>query len=250
MNEPLLRIESLTRRYGGLIAVNDVSFEVARGEIVGIMGANGAGKTTLFAMIAGNVPPSSGRISLEGRRIDGLRPDVISRAGVARTFQIVRPFPDLTAIENVTVAALYGARRMTSRAQAEALAAALLEEVGLGTRTHSLARDLTLAGRKRLEVARALATGARLLMLDEVLAGLTGAEVAASLDLIQKLHERYGLTILVIEHVMRALMRLSQRIVVLHHGVKIAEGSPAAIAENESVHSAYFGAKRNAVTAA
>ena len=237
----MLRIVGLTRRFGGLVAVNDVSFEAASGEIVGIMGANGAGKTTLFALIGGNMRPTSGQVILNGKRITGLAPDRVNRLGVARTFQIVRPFVALTVLENVTTAVMYGSGRERVLKQAEAKAAALLDDVGLLPRAHMLARELTLAGRKRLEVARAMATEPRLLLLDEVLAGLTGAEVAAALEMIRGLHARHGLTILVIEHVMRALMRLSDRIVVLHHGSKIAEGSPAEVAANPDVLAAYLG---------
>jgi branched-chain amino acid transport system ATP-binding protein len=238
---PVLQVENLTRRFGGLTAVNDVSFAVAPGEIVGVMGANGAGKTTLFALIGGNVRPNAGRILLDGTRIDRLSPDRVNRLGIARTFQIVRPFPALTVLENVATAVMYGARREGSRRAAELRAAELLEEVELLPRADALARDLTLAGRKRLEVARAMATSPRLLLLDEVLAGLTGAEVSAALEMIRALHARHGLTILVIEHVMRALMRLSDRIVALHHGRKIAEGTPEEIAGHPDVIAAYLG---------
>jgi branched-chain amino acid transport system ATP-binding protein len=243
MTGALLEVQNLTRRFGGLIAVNDLSFEVRQGEILGIMGANGAGKTTLFALIAGNAKPNSGRIRFAGKRIDGRSPDRINRMGVARTFQIVRPFGGMTVLENVSTAVMFGAQRVRGRAEAEAKAATLIEEVGLGPKSASLARELTLAGRKRLELARALGTGPSLLMLDEVLAGLTGAEVSSALDLIRELHQRHNLTILVIEHVMRALMRLSDRIVVLDHGTKIAEGLPAEIAEHPAVLEAYFGGK-------
>ncbi len=240
----LLAIEGLTRRFGGLVAVDDVSFSVNKGEIVGVMGANGAGKTTLFAMIAGSVRPTAGKIILNGKPIHGLSPDRANRMGVARTFQIVRPFATLTVLENVATAVMFGSRRVTSRRAAQEQAAALLNEVGLLPRAHSLARELTLAGRKRLEVARALATGPQLLLLDEVLAGLTGAEVAAALDLVHMLHQRQSLTIVLIEHVMRALMRLSHRIVVLHHGRKIAEGAPDHVANDPAVLDAYFGKRR------
>jgi branched-chain amino acid transport system ATP-binding protein len=226
-----------------------VSFSVNAGEIVGVMGANGAGKTTLFAMIAGSIRPTAGKIMLNGRPIHGLSPDRVNRMGVARTFQIVRPFATLTVLENVATAVMFGSRRVASRRIAEEQAAALLNEVGLLPRAHSLARELTLAGRKRLEVARALATGPQLLLFDEVLAGLTGAEVSAALDLVRMLHERQGLTIVVIEHVMRALMRLSHRIVVLHHGRKIAEGAPNQVADDPTVIEAYFGKHRHVAAA-
>jgi branched-chain amino acid transport system ATP-binding protein len=245
----LLAIEHLTRRFGGLVAVDDISFAAKKGEIVGVMGANGAGKTTLFAMIAGNVRPSSGNILFNGKPIQGLSPDRVNRMGVARTFQIVRPFAALTVLENVATALMFGSRRIRSRGIAEDEARGLLDAVGLLPRARSLAGELTLAGRKRLEVARALATGPQLLLLDEVLAGLTGAEVAAALDLVRTLHERQGLTIVIIEHVMRALMRLSHRIIVLHHGRKIAEGTPDQVAADPAVIEAYFGRRRHVAAA-
>jgi branched-chain amino acid transport system ATP-binding protein len=248
--EPLLRVERLTRRFGGLVAINDVSFDVRPREIVGVMGANGAGKTTLFSLIAGNARPSSGAIRLEGRNIAGLPPDRVNRLGVARTFQIVRPFAALTVLENVATAVMYGSRRIASRREAEDQARSLLDEVSLLARAGDPAHELTLAGRKRLELARALGTGPRIILLDEILAGLTGAEVAAALDLIRVLHERHALTILIIEHVMRALMRLSDRIVVLHHGCKIADDLPARIAEHPAVLDAYLGTGRNVDDAA
>jgi branched-chain amino acid transport system ATP-binding protein len=245
----ILAIRNLTRRFGGLAAVDNVSFTVSRGEIVGVMGANGAGKTTLFSMIAGSIPPSAGTIQLCGKSIHGLSPDRVNRLGVARTFQIVRPFSALTVLENVAAAMMYGSRRIAHRREAEEQAAILLDIVGLMPRAHSLARELTLAGRKRLEVARALATGPQLLLLDEVLAGLTSVEVSAALQLVRELHERQGLTIVIIEHVMRALMRLSHRIVVLHHGRKIAEGAPDQVADDPIVVDAYFGKSRNVAIA-
>jgi branched-chain amino acid transport system ATP-binding protein len=237
----LLALRNVSKFFGGLRAVGDVSFTVDAGEIVGIMGANGAGKTTLFSLIAGNERPSGGEILLDGRPLAGLPPHRICRLGVARTFQIVRPFGGLTVEENVATAAMFGAARAASSAAAAQRARDVLALVGLADRAGDLAETLTLSGQKRLELARAVATGGRLLMLDEVMAGLTPAEVAAMLETIRRLHREYGLTILVIEHVMRALMQLAERIVVLHHGEKIAEGTPAAIGADPRVHECYFG---------
>jgi branched-chain amino acid transport system ATP-binding protein len=237
----LLEITELTKTYGGLNALHRVSFSVGEGEIVGIMGANGAGKTTLFSLIAGNERPTSGEIFLEGKALHGLRPDRVSRCGVARTFQIVRPFSGMTVRENVEIGVLYGANRERRRPAATRRALEVLEEVGLSGRASDLAGTLTLAGRKRLEIARAMATGARVLLLDEVMAGLTAAEVEQAVDMLRRLHRAHGLTILLIEHVMGALMRLCGRVVVLHHGVKIAEGPPGEIAENPEVVEAYLG---------
>ncbi|RRS03858.1 ABC transporter ATP-binding protein [Aquabacterium soli] len=242
----LLSLRNLTRRYGGNIAVNDVGFDVAEGEILGIMGANGAGKTTLFAMIAGNVVPSSGQILLDGQAVQGLPPERINALGVSRTFQIVRPFPSMTVLENATVAAMYGRRQTKSPALAREQAMAVLEETGLADRAHLPASQLNLAGRKRLEIARALATGPRVLLLDEVLAGLNATEVEAALDLIRAVRERHKLSIVIIEHVMKALMRLSDRIVVLHEGRKVVEGLPAEVANDPRVIKAYLGEQRHA----
>lgn len=239
----LLRLSGVSRRFGGVVAVDGVDLVVETGEIVGLMGANGAGKTTLFSMIAGNLRPSAGKIVLDDRRIDRLRPDRICRLGVARAFQIVRPFAGLTVVENVAIGELFGSGHERSMTRAENAARKTLDEVGLGDRADDPAGTLTLAGRKRLEIARALATHPRLLLLDEVMAGLTPVEVADALDTIRLLHQRYNLTIIVIEHVMRALMQLSERLVVLHHGAKIAEGRPDEIANDAGVIEAYLGSR-------
>lgn len=237
----LLRLENVGKSYGGVSALHGVSFAVAAGEIVGLMGANGAGKTTAFSLIAGTQRPSQGEIWFDGRRIDGRRAYELSRLGIGRTFQIVRPFGDLSVRENVAVAALHGHEPAPSRAAAEARAGEILDEVKLAGVAHRTADTLTLAQRKRLEVARALATRPRLLLLDEVLAGLTATEVAEAFEIIRALHQRHDLTIIIIEHVMRALMRLCGRIVVLHHGEKIAEGSPDQVASDPRVIECYFG---------
>jgi len=240
----LLRLENVGKSYGGVHALRGLSFEVGEGEIVGLMGANGAGKTTAFSLIAGTQRLSDGEIWFDGRRVDGRPAYAIARAGIARTFQIVRPLSGLRVIDNLVVAALYGHARERSRSDAEDRARAILDEVGLSREANRLAETLTLAGRKRLEVARAVATGPKLLLLDEVLAGLTASEVAAALEMIRELHTRRKLTIVVIEHVMRALTQLSHRIVVLHHGEKIAEGSPTEILTNQRVIEAYLGTKK------
>jgi len=238
----LLNVDGVIRRFRGIVALDDVSFSVEEGQIAGIMGANGAGKTTLFSIIAGNLRPNAGRIIFAGRRIDGLRPEKVSRGGIARTFQIVRPFGNMTVLENVTLGVLYGRRRERSMAAAEARAREILEQMGLAHRAQHVASQLTLAGRKRLEIARGLATEPRLLMLDEVLAGLTPAEITGAIDLIRTLHRQGNLTILMIEHVTRALMALCQRIVVLHHGKKLFEGSPEDVVRDPKTVSAYLGA--------
>jgi branched-chain amino acid transport system ATP-binding protein len=236
-----LAVRRVGKTYGGLRALGDVSFAVERGEIVGIMGANGAGKTTLFSLIAGHERPSEGDIRLEGRSLVGLGPHVICRRGIARTFQIVRPFGGLSVLENAAVAALFGAMP-AEPALAERRAREALALVGLAERARERADALTLSGQKRLELARAVATGGRVLLLDEVMAGLTPTEVAAMLEVVRRLHREHGLTLLVIEHVMRALMQLAGRILVLHHGELIADGPPAAIRGDARVAACYFGA--------
>ena len=237
----ILRLDGLSKNFGGVLAVDSIDLAVEPGEIVGLMGANGAGKTTLFGLIAGNLRPSAGVIRFEDRRIDSLRPDQVSRLGIARAFQIVRPFTGLSVLENTAIGVLFGSARERSPARAEARAREVLEEVGLAERAADPAGSLTLAGRKRLEIARAIAARPKLLLLDEVMAGLTPKEVDEALAIIVALRARHGLTIVVIEHVMRALMRLCQRLVVIHHGVKIAEGSPRTIAEDATVIEAYLG---------
>jgi len=237
----LLTVERVGKSYGGVRALHDVSFDVAGGEIVGLMGANGAGKTTLFSVIAGHDRPSSGSVKFDGTLIDGLKPDRICRAGIARTFQIVRPFRGLTVRENVATAALFGSQPAAGPIDADRRANVILEEIGLGPQADELASALTLSAQKKLEVAKALATRPRLLMLDEVMAGLTPTEVQAMMTMIRTIKERYELTILIIEHVMRALMDLSRHIIVLHHGEKIAEGAPTDIAADPDVQAAYLG---------
>ena len=242
----LLQVKGVSRRFGGVRALNDISFDMQAGEIVGLMGANGAGKTTLFSLIAGNVAPSAGEIWFDNNRIDGLAPHQVNCLGIARTFQIVRPFANMTVLENIAVGALYGRGRTMSQHRARERCMQILEEVGLADRSDMLASALTLAGRKRLEVARALATEPRLLLLDEVLAGLNATEARDALDLLRRLRASRSLSIVVIEHVMKALMQLSERIIVLHDGQKVMEGVPAEVANDPRVIKAYLGEKRGA----
>ena len=237
----LLSVQQLGKRFGGLQAVADVSFEVKRGQIVGVMGANGAGKTTLFSLIAGNHRPSTGDIVFDGRSLAGLRPDQVCRLGVARTFQIVRPFACLTVLENLRTAAYFGHTNYRHARDADECNRVILQEVGLASMADQPASTLTLSSQKRLEVARAIATGAKLLLLYEVMAGLTPTEVAQILDTLRRLHVQRGLTLLVIEHVMRALMELSDHIVVLDHGRLLAQGTPQEIGDDPQVLAVYFG---------
>jgi len=240
-NIMFLQLINVGRSFGGLQAVNAVDLTVEKGEILGLMGANGAGKTTLFNLIAGNLKPTTGEIWLEGKRTDGLRADQLNRMGVGRAFQIVRPFSGLTVLENVVIGCLFGRGHEQSITKAQNIAKEILDQVGIVDRADDKAGTLTLAGRKKLEIARSLATQPSLLLLDEVMAGLTPVEVSEALEAVSKLHREQGLTIIVIEHVMRALMHLSERLVVLHHGSKIAEGTPKEISESKVVNEVYFG---------
>jgi branched-chain amino acid transport system ATP-binding protein len=238
----LLEVRDLTKRFGGLAAVAGLSFDIRAGELLGVIGPNGAGKTTLFHLVTGFHRPSSGEVRFEGRTITGLRPHAVCRLGIARTFQIVQPFPGLTVLANAMIGAF---NRTREPAAAEAAARSVLGVVGLSAKAGHEARTLTLSERKRLEVARALATGPRVLLLDEVMAGLTAPEVSSMVELCRRLRGE-GLTIVVIEHVLRAVMALSERLLVLDHGEKIAEGPPEAVACDRRVIEAYLGSARPA----
>lgn len=237
----ILDVKNVCKQFGGLKALQDVSFSVDEGTIFGLMGANGAGKTTLFGVIAGQIRPNGGSISFAGKPLAGQRPDQICRLGLGRTFQIVRPFGNLTVLDNVVVSAMYGSARTHRLAEATLAGRQALEDVGLAPLADQLAASLTLSNQKRLEIARALATGARLVLLDEVMAGLTATEVAEMTETLFRLRQERGLTILIIEHVMGALMNLSDRILVLDHGVPIAMGPPQQIVTDENVVKVYFG---------
>ncbi len=235
----LLRTENVVKRFGGLVAVNQVSFELYEGEILGLIGPNGAGKTTLFNCINGIYRPEEGRIFFRGTDITGWSPSRLAHMGMARTFQIVRPLAELTVRENVMVGAAFGEKRLPL-SQAARVADEVLAFLGLADRADQLAGSLNVAQKKRLELARALASQPRLLLLDEVLAGLNPTEVDEMVETIRRIREQ-GITILMIEHVMRAIMNLSDRILVLDFGELIAEGTPEEIAQNERVIKAYLG---------
>jgi len=237
----LLELERVSKRFGGVLAVREVSLSVEAGEICGLMGANGAGKTTLFSLIAGHSKPDRGDIRFDGKSLTRLRPDQICQLGIGRTFQIVKPFAGLSVEDNLVTAASFGTARFKRRADAVAFSRGILEDFGLTSVAGQPAGTLTLSGQKRLELARAIATGARLVLIDEVMAGLTPTEVAAMLETIRNVHCSRDLTLIVIEHVMRAVMQLAQRIIVLHHGELIAQGAPEAIANDPQVLRVYLG---------
>ena len=236
----LLTIESVSKRFRGLLAVDNVSFGVAQGSIFAVIGPNGAGKTTLFNIIAGALAPDRGSIVFAGERIEGLKPDEICCRGIGRTFQLVRPFPALSVEDNVIVGAML---RRPDLAAARRRAQDVLQQLDLFGKRHQPAAALTLPDRKRLEVARALATDPKLLLLDEVMAGLRPAETDRMVAILTKLNRETGLTILLIEHVMRAVMALAVRVLVLHHGAAIAEGAPDAVVRDPAVVQSYLGAE-------
>lgn len=237
----MLSGRGVTHSFGGLRAVNDLDFDVSEGEIVGLIGPNGAGKTTLFNLVSGAIPPKEGTIRFKGEDITGLRPDQICHRGLARTFQTTKLFTEMSGFDNVRLALVFGnpGRSFTFK-QAEAEANLMMASAGMLGDRNKPVRDLPLASRRRLEIARALATNPDMLMLDEAMAGLTAGEVSRSIELVRSLRDR-GVTILMIEHVMAAIMEVCDRIVVLHNGEKLAEGTPAEVADDPKVRSVYLG---------
>jgi branched-chain amino acid transport system ATP-binding protein len=235
----ILQVNRISKNFGGLQALLRVSFDLPQGQILGLIGPNGAGKTTLFNVINGVYPPSAGEIIFNGENITGLKPYRLAHRGLARTHQIVKPLNDLTVRENVMVGACFG-RQDHNLKEASNIADEVLEFVGLANRSSQLAGSLNVAQKKRLEMARALASRPYLLLLDEVLAGLNPSEITTMVETIRKIRQQ-GVTIIMIEHVMHAVMSVSERIIVLDYGQQIAEGTPEEIANNEKVIQAYLG---------
>lgn len=237
----MLKVMGLTKSFGKLVAVNNLSFTVSEGERVAIIGPNGAGKTTTFNLITGHLKPDRGVVEFYGRNITGLKPYKICRAGIGRTFQIVRAFPDFTVFEQVLVGAI---SRYGPRAQMDFLknqAENVIQKLGLRAKKNTLVRNLTIVDKKRVELATALALKPKLLLLDELMAGLNPTEIDEYIELLKRLNEEDGITLIVIEHVMRAVMKLCNRIIVMHYGTKLAEGTPMEIATNRDVIEAYLG---------
>lgn len=233
----LLTVKNLTKRFGGLTAVSDLSFELGQGEILGLIGPNGAGKTTVFNCLTGFLVPEKGEITYRDKPVTGLKPHQYGRMGFARTFQIVKPFPSISVLDNVMVGAL---TREKSVGKARQASMKIIEQTGLGKMMNTEARDLPLPMRKRLELAKALSTRPTILFLDEVMAGLNPTEVDEIIRLVRRIHSE-GVSVLLIEHVMRGVMALSQRVVVINYGEKIAEGIPEDVVKNKEVVKAYLG---------
>lgn len=241
MTAPLLELRNVTRRFGGLLAVNDVSFTLNEGDVVGLIGPNGAGKTSLVNLISGHLKLSSGKILFQGQEISRLAPHRIARLGIARTFQIVQPFAEMSVIENAAAGALFAGGANSPRAAMQA-AMRQLEFTGLAPFAHRPAAALSLANRKRLELAKSLAMRPRLLLLDEVNAGLNSGEIAEALELIRNIAAS-GVTIVIIEHLMRVVTALSHRVIVLHHGALLSDGSASQVLSDPKVIESYLGNK-------
>ncbi len=237
---PFLEINSLTKSFGGLVAIRDLNLLVQENQTLGLIGPNGSGKTTLFNLISGSLKADKGEIKFQGMGITGFRPSRVCRTGIARTFQLTRPFSQMSVLENVMIGSMYGSRRLRSMNKAQKESEEILHYLGLGARMAHPASNLGLVDRKRLEVARALATRPRLLLLDEMMSGLTPSEMEEAVGLIKRIAET-GVTLIVVEHVMKAIMEISARLLVLSYGEKIAEGDPRDVIRMPQVVEAYLG---------
>lgn len=233
----LLEVHNITKRFGGLVAVNDLSLSVNKGEILGMIGPNGAGKTTAFNMISGYYQPNEGRVVFDSKDITGFRPDQVCKLGLARTFQVVKPFPHLSVLDNVIVGAY---NRTNNKQEAGKKAQEILDFLGMRNMTEQLAGGLSVAGRKRLEIAKVLATEPKMILLDEAMAGLRPKETDEIIELVRQISQQ-GVALLLVEHVMKVIMSLADRIVVIHHGEKIAEGEPQQVVQDKAVIDAYLG---------
>lgn len=234
----------ITRRFGGLIAIMNLDFSVEQGQIVGLIGPNGSGKTTLFNVITGFYPADTGKILFKGKEITHNKPHQIAKFGIGRTFQIVRPLLGLSVLDNVTIAVLYGRENMSSMTKGRTRALEILNFVGLETKKDAPAHSLVVAERKRLELARALAIKPELLLLDETFSGLSDTEIQDAIKLIYRIRDDLGITIFLIEHVMKAVMGTCEKIIVMHYGSKLAEGKPEEVSKDPSVIQAYLGKRR------
>lgn len=241
----ILEGQDVTKRFGGLVAVSSVDFHVDQGEILGLIGPNGAGKTTLFNLVSAALPISSGEIGFKGQKLNGLKPHQICKLGIARTFQQTKIFIDMSVLQNVLVGAFFGKTNRVSGADAGREARQALEVVGLSAMSTAPVKDLTLVNQKRVELARALATKPQLLLLDELMAGLNPTEVSEAMELVTKIRAM-GITVFMVEHVMKAIMGICERIMVLHHGEKLCEGTPQEIAHNKQVIEIYLGEEAHA----
>lgn len=236
----ILEAKSLLKAFGGLVAIKDLGLAVNEGEIVGLIGPNGSGKTTLFNLISGVLKPDKGEIKFDGRDITGLKPHKICQTGIARTFQLTKPFAQMTALQNVMIGRMYGSEPVLSRRQAEKESEKILEFIGLGEKRLSLVASFGLVDRKKVEIARALATKPKLLLLDETMAGLNPTEMEDALQLVKAIGDS-GITLIVVEHVMKAILDISSRLIVLNYGEKIAEGTPQEVVHDKNVIEAYLG---------
>jgi len=233
--------EKITKRFGGLVAVSRLDFEIREGEVVGLIGPNGSGKTTLFNVISGLYKPEEGTLTFRGKRIEGRKPYEISKMGIGRTFQIVKPLLTMTVLENIAIGSLYGREGVRDMKSALARSEEILHFTGLEKRKDVLAENLKLADRKRLEIARAMATRPEILLLDEVFAGLNETEIDEAIRLVKGIQQKFGTTIFIIEHVLKAIMKTCSRVIVINFGEKIAEGTPEEVTRNSGVIEAYLG---------